>query len=193
MTCIAAVVDQDKIWMGCDSFVGGSHTHLLLPADENKLFTADINVIGGPAEKMIFGFAGSVRSCQVVKHDLNLPVINPDDEMTDIKFLINRVVHAIKKVHKSHGVLINKDGVESCESWFLLGWRKKLYYIGEDYCVLPSSTNYLALGSGEDVAHGSLQSTEGLNVHPGERIVQALKAAESNTNFVRSPFYVESI
>ena len=55
------------------------------------------------------------------------------------------------------------------------------------------SSNYLALGSGEDVAHGSLQSTEALKLHTGERIVQALKAAESNTNFVRAPFYVESI
>lgn len=193
MTCIAAVIDQDKVWMGCDSFVGGRHTHMLLPQDENKLFTTEVLVVGAEKEKLIFGFAGSVRDCQVVKHDLNLPIYNPDDEMSDIKFLINRVIPAIKRAHKSHGVLTVREGVETAGSWFLLGWRKKLYYIGEDYCVVPSSTNYLALGSGEDVAHGSLQSTEGLNMHPGERIVQALKAAESNTNFVRAPFYVESI
>lgn len=193
MTCIAAVLDEDKIWMGCDSFVGNSHTHILLPQSENKLFTTELMVIGGEKEKMIFGFAGSVRDCQVVKHDLNLPVYNPDDEMSDIKFVINRIIPAIKRTHKSHGVLAVRDGVETSGSWFLLGWRKKIYCIGEDYSVVPASTNYLALGSGEDVAHGSLQSTEGLSIHPGERIVQALKAAETNTNFVRAPFYVESI
>lgn len=193
MTCIVAIVDDSGISMGCDSFIGTKHMHLLLPPNENKLFTVELKVVGGPTEKMIFGFSGSLRSCQLIKHNLSLPIFDIDDEQTDIQFLINEVIPAIKRVHKKHGVLSTVDGVESSESLFLLGWRKKIYCIGEDYSVLPSSTGYLALGAGEDVAFGSLQSTNPLAMNTSARIHLALEASESNSNHVRKPFYIESI
>lgn len=193
MTCIAAVLKDNKIYMGCDSFVGDYYSHTLLPPTEHKMFTLDVKVVGGPAEKMIFGFAGALRPCQLIKHNLKAPLIDADDDLTEMQYLINKFIPAVKAIHRWNGNLLNKDGVESSESLFLLGWRNKLYYIGDDYCVLPGSTSYLALGSGQDVAYGSLKTTENTLYTPEERIKLALTAASQNTNYVREPFYIESI
>lgn len=193
MTCIVGLLADNALHMGCDSFVGSYYTHGLLPADENKLFKLPLRVIGGPAESMLFGYAGTIRVCQVVKHNLELPLFDPDESESNTTFLINKVIPAIKRVHASHGVMHVQDGVETAESSFLVGWRNRLYYVGGDYSVVPAPTPYLALGSGEDVAMGSLQSTTNPGWAPIERLRRALKAASDTTNFVREPFYFDSI
>ena len=98
MTCIVGLVTDTEIHMGCDSFVGSHYTHGLLPPDENKLFKLSLRVIGGPSEEMLFGFAGTVRVCQVVKHNLELPLYDPDCNVSNIAFLINSVIPKIKKI-----------------------------------------------------------------------------------------------
>jgi len=49
---------------------------------------------------------------------------------------------------------------------------------------------YCAVGCGEDLALGSLHTTEGLNWTPADRIKRALEAAEKFSSMVQRPFHV---
>ena len=189
MTCIVAIVDADTIWMGCDSYVGDDLTYVLLPPDETKVFKLPLRCIGEPHETLIFGYAGSIRAGQIIKYNLELPVYDAELGVTDMEYLINEMIPCIRQIHKKNGLLVDDDGIQSSEACFIVGWRKKLYYIEEDYGVVPVSTNHLALGSGQHIAHGALAS--GLTDTPTVRIERALAAAQKSTNHVREPFYIQ--
>lgn len=193
MTCIVAIVEGNEIWMGCDSFAGDTHYHLLLPEEETKMFCLTLPVVGKSNEAMVFGFCGQVRPCQVIKHNLKLPICNPEEITSNMNYMINHLIPDMKTIHKKHGLLLNNQGIERTEALFLVGWRSKLFYIEEDFGVTPVSTNYIAMGSGEITANGSLHATANSNLKPQERLEMALTVAENNTNFVRKPFYYQHI
>lgn len=67
---------------------------------------------------------------------------------------------------------------------FFFAFKDKLYVIGRDRSVIEVD-DYVAIGSGEDQAIGSLLSTEGDN--PKERIVKAIKASAASDIYVDYP------
>jgi ATP-dependent protease HslVU (ClpYQ) peptidase subunit len=179
--------------MGCDSFIGTENMHILLPPEETKIFTLELKLVGAKKEQMIFGFAGSFRSAQVIKYNLTLPVFDSDDITSEMEYLVNYLVTDIKKIHRKNGILKDENGIEESEGCLLLGWRKKLYYIDDDYAVIPSITPYATIGSGEIVSYGSLHATLDTKLTAEDRINIALKSASTNNNFVREPFYIDNI
>ena len=73
---------------------------------------------------------------------------------------------------------------------FIVGIDNKLFKIQEDYSVLEPESGYCAVGCGEDIALGSLYTTEGFNWEPADRIKYALEAAEKFSSMVQRPFHV---
>ena len=59
-----------------------------------------------------------------------------------------------------------------------------------DYSVLEPELGLCAVGCGEEVAMGSLLTTEAMDMPPRERIVIALEAAERYCCGVQRPFRV---
>lgn len=189
MTCIVGIVEDNVTYLGCDSYVGDGSTYQLLPATEHKLFSIPLKRIGAPADSILFGFAGNIRSCQIIKHNLVAPVLDIDAYNSPIKYIINELIPSIKGIHHAHGDMRTTEGREHSDSAFIVGLDHTLYKIYMDYGVIPVDATYTAIGSGCNHAMGSLQSTEGKL--PRERITLALDAAASHTNFVRAPFYIE--
>ena len=70
---------------------------------------------------------------------------------------------------------------------FLVGYKGRLYEVQDDFSVLNSPVEGMAVGSGEQSARGSLYTTRGeWDAH--RRILQALEAAENVAVGVKGPF-----
>ncbi len=82
----------------------------------------------------------------------------------------------------------NKD--EEYDFQFLLGFKGKLFAFQSDFSILNTPSFGYAIGSGGEVAMGSLVTTADSKMHPRARILLALKAAETVVPTVRGPFEV---
>lgn len=174
MTCIAAVADGRRVWIGGDS-AGVAGWSLNLRADE-KVFT------NGP---FIMGFTDSFRMGQLLRYALKAPDL-PNSEQTD-RYMVTSFVDAVRDCLKAGGVARKNTEAEECGT-FIVGVRGQIYTVQSDYQVAKPLDDYAAVGRGADIALGSLYSARALS--PEQRIRTALEAAEAHCGAVRRPFVV---
>ena len=84
----------------------------------------------------------------------------------------------------------NKNEVETGGVW-LVGYRGRLFYVGDDYQVGEYACGFGAVGCGEGYALGALFALHN-GGKPKKRIMIALRAAEYFSAGVRGPFRVLS-
>lgn len=177
MTCIAALVDNDTIWMGGDS-AGVAGFELCIRSDQ-KVFKV---------EKFLFGFTSSFRMGQLLRYSFTPPKRHPDKDL--MAYMVTDFVDAIRKCFKDGG-FANKNNEVETGGIFLVGHSGRLFCIEADYQVGESSDLYFAVGCGESYAKGSLFSTKQLIA--SERIRIALESAEHHSAGVRGPFTILSL
>ena len=174
MTCVAAVRHEGEIWIGADSAgVAGFSMHLR--ADE-KVFRNG---------EFVMGFTTSFRMGQLLRWKFNPPVRR--EGVANFEYMATEFVDAARKCFKDGGFAQKKDERESA-GCFIVGLRGQLFYVADDYQVGELLDEYMAVGCGQDLALGSLFSTEGMG--PEERIETALQAAARFSAGVRPPFHV---
>ena len=184
MTVIVAVVSDDgEIIFGADSAATDSAGTLSLRGDA-KVFQRDGYTIG---------FCGSYRIGQLVKHDMHFPLI--DHEMTPLqaeRFMVREFVPRLRKI-LSKGGSMNTTGVDKLEdsSTFLVGFDGYLFVIADDLQVEISQDDYASIGSGAQIALGSLHAdkTSG-HLSAYDAVQNALWAAERYCSNVRGPFLI---
>ena len=76
---------------------------------------------------------------------------------------------------------------------FIIGYRGKLFYMYDDFQIGIPVAHYAAVGCGGAICNGSLYTTQGLDIEPEKRIKMALKAAETHSAGVRSPFVIRKL
>jgi ATP-dependent protease HslVU (ClpYQ) peptidase subunit len=184
MTVIVAVVSDDgEIIFGADSAATDTAGTLALRGDA-KVFKRDGYTIG---------FCGSYRVGQLVKHEMRLPAI--DHEMTAAqaeRFMVREFVPRVRKLLSKSGCM-NTTGVDKLEdsSSFLVGFDGYLFVIADDLQVEISQDDYAAIGSGAQLALGSLHAdkTSG-HLSAYDAVQNALWAAERYCSNVRGPFLI---
>ena len=72
----------------------------------------------------------------------------------------------------------------------LVGYNKHLYLINSDFQVAESYDNYMSCGCGEQLALGSLYTTENTELDPIKRINIAFEVAAKFSSFVLPPFNI---
>jgi ATP-dependent protease HslVU (ClpYQ) peptidase subunit len=177
MTCIVGLVDKGKVYIGGDSAGVGDY-NLTVRADE-KVF---IN------EDFIMGFTSSFRMGQLLRYKFKKPYHFPN--VSDDEYMVTTFVDAVRDCLKQGGYARNNSGEESGGT-FLVGYNGNLYAIYDDYQVAKFKDGFAAVGSGSQIALGSLYSTDGKE--PEERIRLALEASERFNAAVRSPFVILSL
>lgn len=175
MTCIVAVVDNDKVWMGGDS-AGVSGMDLMVRKDP-KVFRVG---------EFLMGFTTSFRMGQILMHGFNPPTITGDL----FKYMVNEFVPALRHAFKEGGFLELNANREKGGT-FLVGIRGRLFMIESDFQVGETYDGYAAVGCGDQIAHGALFASKELPAK--KRVKLALKAAERYSSGVRGPFLVDSI
>ena len=180
MTCIVALVDNGKVYMGGDSAGVGDYS-ITLQRDE-KVFVNN---------GYLFGCCGSIREKQILQHCFEPPRLHPDDDvhMHMVKYFIPALRRELEAQHVNS---IAKN--ENLESVFLVGIAGKLFQIHVDLQVLAPSDNYMAAGCGEDLALGAMHTlVDNAELSPEDKILKALTASAYFSAGVRAPFHVISL
>jgi 20S proteasome alpha/beta subunit len=173
MTCIVAIADEGSVYFGGDTLVVGSYYKTSI--DDTKVFER---------ENMLFGTCGSVRMRQLLRYCLNIPTYTGGDPLT---YLVTDFIDAVRDCFKKGGLAQEEQGREKGGK-FLLGFQGELFYIDHEYDIGKPAYHYYAIGSGEELALGSLFSTAQLGLKPLQRLELALQAAQCHNTDVGSPF-----
>ena len=181
MTCIAAVADGKKVWMGADSVSG--HAELIEIVKTPKLIKR-----GG----VLIGFTWSWRMGQLLNYSLEVPA--RPSRVSVAKYMSTHLIDAIRQCFKDGGWGQKKDERE-IGGQFLLGYAGRVARVCSDFSVTEQRLRYSACGSGEEFALGVLHDRwheTGMS-DPPEAIRAALDAAEYHCPFVRRPFHIKEI
>ena len=182
MTCIAAVVDDGRVYMGGDSAGITDDSVLSLGiGSESKIWESD---------GILFGCCGSFRVAQVIRWQMNIPQYNPAAE--PLEYLTGGLITAMRDSLREHGSLITyeEDSTESIDGGILVGFMGRVFEIYNDFGVGELIHGYGSVGCGAPVAVGALAATEGVDVKPKKRITMALEAAERHSAGVRGPMTI---
>jgi len=184
MTCIVGLKHNDKIYIGGDSLGSNTNFQKTVRVDE-KVFVKD---------EMIFGFTSSFRMGQIIRYAFDIPARMEGVE--DMEYLVRTFIPSLIECYKEHGFLPKDDEDHSVLGGiFLLGYKSQLYQIDTDFQVGIPSLDYDACGCGDDLALGSMFTSERLDkkLTPDKRITMALEAASAHSAGVSAPFVIKSV
>lgn len=173
MTCVVAVVQHQRVYMGADS-LGVAGTACTLRADPKVFRLGEFSI----------GFTSSYRMGQVLRYHFKPP---PRDGDSLHEYMVTRFVESWRAVAKQAGIVNCASGVEEC-GIFLVGVAGQLFEIEADFQVGVRLRSYAAIGSGAPLAEASLYTTQDLNLDPQRRLAFALAAAQAHCTEVREPF-----
>lgn len=101
----------------------------------------------------------------------------------DFEYVVSRIEPMIRDELIAHKFISDDNAYEDMESRFIFCYKDKMYTIS--YGAVIEQDDFVAIGSGESSAIGSLVSTEGLPAK--ERIIKAIKASVTNDIYVDYP------
>lgn len=175
MTVIAAIKTEDRIYLGSDK----QATLWNMPSN---LAGAKIFEKGG----ILFGITGTVRFLDLLQHSLTIPKHDPDIDVH--AYMVTKFADAIRTCLRNANALEKKDEVETTPGYAIIAYRGRLLTIYADCGVSEYDRPYAAIGSGGEIALGSLCTTETYDIPPKERLELALESAARHNIYCSSPF-----
>ena len=182
MTCIVGYIgDNGTIYMGADSAATGD-CDLYIIKDSKVFIKGD----------MIIGVSGSVRTAKLVKYNFIIPKDIRDDVN---EYFALDFIPELRVVLEDGGALKGEDGMESSDSWLLIGYKGRLFTIDSDFQVIETVKRYRAVGCGSDLALGCIYGLEDLmnaemivELSPESKIEMSLRASQAYNCHVKGPF-----
>lgn len=175
MTCVVGVVHDGKVYLAADS-AGISGMDLRIRTDK-KVFEVD---------EFVIGIAGSFRMGNILRFSFNPPIHHED--VDPFHYMATDFIDEVRHALKDGGYSKKDNNVETTTGGtFLVGYRGRLFEIDSDFQVAENVHGYAAIGCGDQVALGSLFSTDDFD-NPEDRLEEALEAAEAFSAGVRAPF-----
>lgn len=178
MTCIVGLKHRNGVIIGADS--AASEGWNVCGRKDRKVARV------GP---YAMGFTTSFRMGQLLLYAFE-PPRPPRNADLLFRFMVTDFVDALRALLKSKG-WAKKDSEQEVGGTFLVGVERRLFRVDSDYQVGEPLCGFEAVGCGAEVARGALFALRGLP--PGERVHQALRAAEACNGGVRRPFHTASI
>jgi hypothetical protein len=173
MTAVAGIAQGGRVWIGADSAGTGGYAQTIRA--DGKVFR------NGP---FVMGFTSSFRMGQLLRHSFSPPRRHPDDPLE--KYMVGPFIDAVRDCFKDGG-FAEEDRKAEVGGTFLVGVSGRLFRIESDYQVGEAVSGFDAVGSGHDLARGSLFTSDG---KPKARILTALEAAAAMNAGVRGPFII---
>jgi len=184
MTCIVGLTHAGGVTLGADSQVTTGWVHAPLADSQGKIFRVG---------KMLIGGTGTLRQLQLAQYALALPE-HPSD-MACMTYLVTRFVDAMRDCLKNGGHATKDKDQESTPGALLIAYYGRLFNLASDYAVQETADSYYAVGSGQEVALGSLHTSARMGelLSPEKRVTWALEAAATFSNGVGGPFVIETL
>lgn len=185
MTCIVALSVGNKVYLGGDAAASDEKSGLILQTTDAKVFK--IGQYG-------IGFTDSFRMGQILQYSWKPPVYNPTKGFKNLdKFMRTRFVQSVKECYQEHGYgkfgSNTEDGDEGGIIIIAVQGTGRIYIMDVDFHISQIDVDYLAEGSGQQVALGSLFSTSTIKT-PRKRVRLALEASAKFIMSVRGPFTI---
>ena len=137
---------------------------------------------------------------QLLQHGLTfpsdvLPRSTTDDAAAD-RFMATRFIDKVRRVLKDGGFMSIDNGREEGGT-LLVGFRHRLYAVGDDLQIARYRRGEYAVGAGADLAMGALFGVKAADVGHGrsvmraeDRALLALRASAEWSGAVRGPFLI---
>ena len=174
MSLVVAIKDKDRIVLGADKQASISDSK-----DHTSIKIWPVCDLPGA----VMGGVGSARASQIIQYSSIIDKNNLNVEPTT-DFVICSLAPTIAATLKSNGVVVKAGEVDICEMMpnaFIFAYKDRAWLISHDLSVIEIE-NYLAIGSGSDVAKGVLYATP--DKDPFQRVVTSIEAASEYTLFV---------
>jgi hypothetical protein len=175
MTCIVGIAYSNKVYLGSDSLGSGNGvkqvyiTPKLVKLDifEKRDLTLTKIPLG-------IGYTTSYRMGDLLRYNFTPPPIEHDEDENE--YLVKDFIPELIKCFDDHSFARTKEGTKSGGN-FLVGLRKRLFHVQEDFSVLEPSCGYTAVGSGQEFAMGALYAYRRTATEPEKSVVGAIRAA----------------
>jgi len=166
--------------MGADHAASDDKTGWILSRKEPKCFKVGQYGIA---------FTDSFRMGQILQYSWNPPKYTPTKTNSGLdKFMRTKFVDSIKQAFKDGGYgSIGSSSDEDTGGIFIVGLEGRIFTIDEDFHVGENVVNYMAEGSGGQIALGALYATKNQK-NPKLRIKAALEAATEFNMSVAAPY-----
>ncbi len=160
MTIIAGLMEGKDAYIASDGRVSAGTEILNCSTTDHKIFHFG---------KLVMGCAGTVRTMQVIRDNLKLPIQGADQ--SDRTYLSVVFAKAMDDIYKEAGT---KD---SDKIHCMLGYNRKLYRVAADWAI--TEPVFATVGSGATFARGALVASFLLKAKltPEKRLRLAVNAA----------------
>jgi ATP-dependent protease HslVU (ClpYQ) peptidase subunit len=179
MTCIVAIAQNGTVYMGSDHAASDDKTGWILSRKEPKCFKVGQYAIA---------FTDSFRMGQILQYSWTPPKYTPTKTNSGLdKFMRTKFIDSVKAAFKDGGYGSIGGSDEDTGGIFIVGLEGRIFTIDEDFHVGENVVNYMAEGSGGQVALGALYATKNQK-NPKLRLKAALEAASEFNMAVAPPF-----
>ena len=175
MTCIVGVAKEGTVWLGGDrAAVNESLTRTII-GDPKVFLRGEVGV----------GVCGLPKVMDAVAHAIEFPRHRSGSARS---FLVSELVPALREGLKRLDCTVDEPGHGTCfNGAMLIAYRGDLYTLEGNFQLVKNSKSYASVGSGAELALGSLAETWRL-VSPRKRVLAALHAAADGNAGVSAPF-----
>lgn len=188
MTVVAVLKDKDDMIIGSDSMT--TTGNLFIDKGEPKFIIKKIPCYEENSIKVVIGLAGNPTVNKYMEHIFNPPKYDKSKDF--YKYLLDKFVPAFKELLKEKSYFKQKDKVPDNRSDILILHDNRIFLMHQDFDTLERKVNYTSIGSGREVAIGSLYSTERYN-DSEKRMRKAIDAAINNTVYCDGKIWVEKV
>ncbi len=180
MTCIVAIAQNGVVYMGSDHAASDDKTGWILSRKEPKCFKLGQYGIA---------FTDSFRMGQILQYSWTPPKYTPTKTNSGLdKFMRTKFIDSVKQAFKDGGYgSIGSSSDEDTGGIFIVGIEGRIFTIDEDFHVGENVVNYMAEGSGGQIALGALYATKNQK-NPRLRLKAALEAATEFNMSVAAPY-----
>jgi hypothetical protein len=188
VTCIAVVRGPDGVfWMGADSCISRGSSRWTLASEDSKVFAL--------ADDVWFAWTGYSILGPALRHGFSLPerVVGESDQA----WVTVRLIPAMRQHLIEAGVYSEETDPSDDAGWqrgirgeAVLVVRRRMFYLSQILLATQIDSDYLAIGSGEDVALGALHTAMELSptLSPESMLASALSAAATHADGVAPPY-----
>jgi hypothetical protein len=185
MTCVVALISGNKVYMGSDAAASDEKSGIILQRTDPKVFKVGQYGIA---------YVDSFRMGQILQYSWIPPVYKPTAGFKNLdKFIRTKFVESIKELFQEQGYgkfgSGTDDGDEGGVFIIAVAGTGRIFTMDSDFHIGEADVQYMAEGSGQQVALGSLHSTSTIKT-PRKRVRMALEASAKFIMSVRGPFTI---
>jgi hypothetical protein len=185
MTCVVALIHENKVLLGGDAAASDDKSGLIFQRTDPKVFK--VGQFG-------IAFVDSFRMGQILQYNWTPPIYKPTVGYRNLdKFIRTKFIESIKDAFKEQGYgnfgSGTEDGDEGGIFIITVQGAGRIFTMDSDFHIGEADVQYMAEGAGQELALGSLFSTSSIKT-PRKRVRMALDAAAKFNMSVRPPFTI---